>query len=558
MDQIRKQVDRARRRLWAELFFGRLVKCWFVALLVATIAVAVPKVMTIENLPAQWSAWWLGGAVALGLVVALAWTMIRGRSEFDAAVEIDRRFDLKERVASSLSLPSEAIETPAGRALVQDAERAIRRLDIDEQFRIRVGRSAWLPLVPALVALVLVGFVDNKAAQSAANPAVAALSPKVLTNTTKQLRKKLTDIAKKPAKKGLKDAQALLLEMDKELQKLEKQTKPVDRRQVMVRFNNLAKQLAERREKLGGTNELKRQLAGMKDLGNGPADKMAEAMKSGNWDQANQELKKLAEKLKTGKLDEASRKQLAEQLKRMEQKLAEAAAQRQQAIEDLQKQIEDQKRSGNLAKAGELQQKLDRMMRQQKQAQQLQQMAQQMAQAQQALEKGDQQAAAESMAQMMQQMQQMQAEMDANSAEAEMLNMAMEQLEASKESMACENCEGAGCSECQGGLNEEMSDRGRFSDFADGAAIGAAGRRAEERTDTGFRNSQVKQNPRQGAAVITGEADGPTIRGDVREAIRQEMEAAEAADADALVIEQMPKTQRENAEDYFNRFREGE
>jgi hypothetical protein len=558
MDQILKQVDRARRRLWVELFFSRLVKCWFAALLVATIAVAVPKLVAIEGLPAQWSAWWLGGSVAAGLGVALVWTMIRGRTEFDAAVEIDRRFDLKERVASSLSLPSEARETPAGQALVHDAERAIRRLDIDERFRIRVGRGAWLPLAPALVALLLVGFVDNKAAQSAANPTVAALSPKVLSNTTKKLRNKLNDIAKKPPKKGLKDAQALLLEMDKELQKLEKADKPVDRKQVMVRFNNLAKQLAERREKLGGTNELKRQLAGMKDLGNGPADKMAEAMKSGDWNKASQELQKLADQLKAGKLDEASRRQLAEQLKRMEQKLAEASAQRQQAIEDLQKQIEQQKRNGNLAKAGEMQQKLDRMMRQQKQAQQLQQMAQQMAQAQQALEKGDQQAAAESMAQMMQQMQQMQAEMDANSAESEMLNMAMEQLEASKESMACESCEGEGCSECQGGLNQQMRQGGGYNDFADGAAEGAAGRRAEERTDTGFRNSQVKQNPRQGAAVITGEADGPTIRGNVREAVREEMEAAEADDSEALVIEQMPKTQRENAEDYFNRFRDGE
>jgi hypothetical protein len=336
MDQIRKQVDRARRRLWTELFFGRLVKCWFVALLVATIAVAVPKLVAIEGLPAQWSAWWLGGAVAAGLVVALAWTMIRGRTEFEAAVEIDRRFDLKERVASSLSLPSEALATPAGQALVQDAERAIRRLDIDERFRIQVGRGAWLPLAPALVALLLVGFVDNKAAQSAANPAAAALSPKVITNTTKQLRKKLTDIAKKPPKKGLKDAEALFLEMDKELAKLEKETKPVDRMQVMVRVNNLAKQLAERREKLGGAEELKRQLAGMKDLGNGPAAKMAEAMKNGDWDQANQELQKLAERLKAGKLDATSRRQLAEQLKQMEQKLAEASGQRQQAIENLQ------------------------------------------------------------------------------------------------------------------------------------------------------------------------------------------------------------------------------
>src|SRR5262245_27741359 len=134
MDQIRKQVDRARRRLWVELFLSRLVKCCFFTLLAAVIAIAVPRVVAIENLPAQWDAWWLGGAAALGALVALTWTLVRGRSELDAAMEIDRRFDLKERVASSLSLPSDALETEAGRALLADAERAVRRLEIDERF----------------------------------------------------------------------------------------------------------------------------------------------------------------------------------------------------------------------------------------------------------------------------------------------------------------------------------------------------------------------------------------------------------------------------------------
>ena len=126
MDQIRKQVDRARRRLWLELLLGRLVKCWFVALAGAVIAIAVPKVIAIDGLPAQWAEMWLGGAVGAGLLVAFAWTLIRGRSELEAAMEIDRRFDLKERVASSLSLPPEAAETPAGRALVADAVRCVR------------------------------------------------------------------------------------------------------------------------------------------------------------------------------------------------------------------------------------------------------------------------------------------------------------------------------------------------------------------------------------------------------------------------------------------------
>src|SRR5688500_18022764 len=159
---IRKQVARARRRLWTELFLNRLIRCWFVTLLIAAIAIAVPRLIAIQNLPAEWTAWWMGSAIGAGLLIALVWTWVRGRSELDAAMEIDRRFGLKERIASSLSLTEEEASTPAGNALINDALRSIGRLEIGEHFRINLGRSAWLPLGPALLALLLVGFVDNK------------------------------------------------------------------------------------------------------------------------------------------------------------------------------------------------------------------------------------------------------------------------------------------------------------------------------------------------------------------------------------------------------------
>ena len=57
----------------------------------------------------------------MGFLFALTWTLIRHRSPIDAAIEIDRRFDLRERVASSLSLRPEEQSSEAGRAVVNDA-----------------------------------------------------------------------------------------------------------------------------------------------------------------------------------------------------------------------------------------------------------------------------------------------------------------------------------------------------------------------------------------------------------------------------------------------------
>src|SRR3990170_1369242 len=104
MDQLRQQVARARRRLVLEQFVGRMVWCLLAALTVAAIAVAVPRLVAIENLPANWDMAWFLGAIGGGFLIAAVWTFISSRSQFDAAIEIDRRFELRERVASSLSL----------------------------------------------------------------------------------------------------------------------------------------------------------------------------------------------------------------------------------------------------------------------------------------------------------------------------------------------------------------------------------------------------------------------------------------------------------------------
>ena len=106
MDQLHEQVARARRRLVLEQFLTHAVWCIFVALMIATVAIALPRLIAIHSLPSRWDAICLVSALGCGLAAAIVWTYLRSRSPIDAAVEIDRRFDLRERVASSLSLVS--------------------------------------------------------------------------------------------------------------------------------------------------------------------------------------------------------------------------------------------------------------------------------------------------------------------------------------------------------------------------------------------------------------------------------------------------------------------
>ena len=156
MDQLREQVARARRRLVLEQFLGRLVWCLLAAFTLAAIAVAVPRVLVVDNLPVNWDNAWLLGALVTGVLSAGAWTLVRSRSPLDAAIEIDRRFELRERVASSLSLAPEEQKSEVGRAVVNDAVRAVSRIEVDEKFRVKLDRRAWWPLVPAAIVFVLV------------------------------------------------------------------------------------------------------------------------------------------------------------------------------------------------------------------------------------------------------------------------------------------------------------------------------------------------------------------------------------------------------------------
>ena len=361
MDQIREQVKRAQRRLSLELFVNRLLRCWFVALVLAVVAIAVPKFWSIghlfaNGLPANWSLGCAIAGVVAGLAFALAWTWLRGRSELEAAVEIDRRYGLKERVASSLSLTPNDAETDAGKALLTDAMRAVGRIDVDEKFKIRFQQRAWLPVVPALLAIVLAVFVDNQDAQSSVDPKPPTLTKEQHDNATKKLRERLEKRRKEAAKKGLKDAEGLFRELEKQTEKMA-EAKDADRKDSLVKINDLAKQLEKRRQQLGGQQQLKKQFEKLNNMNKGPADKMVDAMKKGDFKAAQQELQKLKQQLENGKLDKQAKEELQQQLKQIQQKLNEAKEARQQAMDNLKKQIEQQKQQGNLSKAGELQAK---------------------------------------------------------------------------------------------------------------------------------------------------------------------------------------------------------
>ena len=554
MEALEKQVRRARRRLMLQSLGAKLAWCWFVALLVAAAAIGAGKLWVPPVPQEAWAAIWLTSALAGGLMAAAAWTALRRQSSLAAALELDRRCGLKERVSSTLALDSATRETEIGQALLRDAEQRVRGVDVAERFRLRLDRRALLPLVSAALAFALAALVPVRAPQAPAKVASRQTLP--IKQATKALVKRLEAQKKEAAEKGLPEAEAIA-KLEEGVKKLS-ETKQNDRKQTLLELNDLVKDAQARREELAGSADLKKQLAALKNLQQGPAEALGQALKNGDLDKALKEIENLKQQMAAGKLDAKAQKALAEQLDQLQQQLAQKAEVHKKLTEQLKEQVEAARRSGNQEAADKLQEQLDKLAAQKSQTDKMGAMAAQLKQAAECLGEGDCEKAGEALGQLGEQLAGMQDSLQ----EMESLDVALEGVAECKKSMACQNCQGEGCGQCQG--DEWKKTFGELDPFSrrrgGGKGIGVGlgpGPGKDTNPDGKFYDSAVKQQPGRGAAKVIGEADGPNRKGNVREEIQTEFSTAEQNTADALSEQRLPRDYRDHAQKYFDALREG-
>ncbi len=561
MDAIKQQVMRARRRLVVQQFMSLLPWTLFAALLAAAAAIAVPKIWPLAVTSDAAGSWtwvlsWSGGALVVGLAVAAVWTWVVRRSAIDAAMEIDHRFGLKERVSSALALDSEQYDSEAGRALLDDAARRVARVDVSEQFGVSVRWTAALPLVPA-IALLLVLLLPNAVRQQVeAATDETIVETEAIKQANERLKKQLEEQRKQAEEKGLEEAKALFEKLEAQLAKLN-QKDQLDRKEALIQINDLKKELDKRRDKLGDSEQLKeqlkRQLNELATTETGPADRLAQAMKEGDFQKALDELNKLKDKIGEGELSDEDKEKLAKQVEQIKQKISDMAKAHDDAKKDLEQQIQQKIASGQLGEAADLQQKLDQFNKQQKQMDSLQKMSDKLGQCSQCLAQGNGQQAAQQLQGAAEELQALANDMQ----ELESLEFLTDQIAQAKDALNCPNCQGAGCEQCQG--EGGLGGQGKGDGDGDGMGEGQGhGERPEEQTDTGTYESQVRGKPQPGEVVRGGDADGPNVVGRSVQEVRQAIEAKAQSTDDPQVNVKLPRNQRDHAKQYFERFREGE
>lgn len=548
MDEIRHQVGKAHRRLVTQQFLNIFAWCLFAGLMVMAIGLIIPKVWYVAVDPQVWMISWIAAPLLLAVGIAGVWTYVARSAPLDAAIELDIRYGLKERVSSTLSLAPEELDSEAGQALVDDATHRVKRIDVRDEFGVGLDRKFALVGLP--LAIIITALLLNNADPTKAN---AANSNQLSAQQKKDMEEIGKRIIAKMEKKKTKDPNEKKLdEADLELKaKTEKvfsditKKKEFDPKKTLVKLSDLTKELEKRREKFGGADKMKKQMENMKNIDQGPAEKIAKAVKDGDLQKAVDEIKKLEKKMRDEGLNENEKKQLEKQLDQLQKNMQKMVDDHKQAKQDLQQQIQQKMANGDQKGAEKLQQKLDQMQMMNEQMQQMEQMAQQMGQCKECMGKQANGEAADQMKKMAQQLQKMQDELD----QLEQLDEMLDDIQIAKQ--ACANCqggEGKGAKPGQGngkGNGQKNGQPGRGM----GAGQGK-GERPEEENKTNFYNSEVDGDPR--SAVIVGVAGGPNKAGVSRESLKEAVAAGLSKDTDPISDQRLPKNQFNQTKDYFN------
>lgn len=549
---IERAVRTARRRLILQAFLNRLAVGWAVALLFA-LGWLLAEPWLFDAPPARLK--WLvaGGFVAVATLAAVVLALRAAPTAFAAALELDARFGLKERVTTALGLRPHEVDTPAGTAVVADAAERVSPLAVRSKFPVHIPRqSLAVPTLVGALALAAVFYHPNTARTEAPDPAaagpkptapVAAASPDP-KKPVPPARPKPTDRTDRTDKsEKLKDLEAELDRMrdkhaaDPDRDKPEKQREKVA--DLTALEDKLKKFTEEKIDKLARAEQQLRELNKLKrdpEFADGPAKELNDALAKGDLKKAQEAVDELGKKVREKKLDKEDEEKLARQLARMKDQTEQMARnkEREQKLKDL---IDKAKKEGRDAES--LERELGELKQEAKESgQALEELAQRLEKARAAAEKGDLEQLANELEAAGKELKNMEGDLK----DIEDVGEYLQRLKGEK-AAACKGCEGEG--KCKG-MGEKDSD-----EWNNGGT--GAGRRPENKdAQTSSQDERLRglfdpRGKKSYGGSTKGQAFNKRTTADLGTEIREAVqEAPQAADGQRL-----PRDARDAVREYF-------
>jgi hypothetical protein len=373
-----RQLARVRRRLFLQTLLQKLAWCWLGSLVCAAgWFLAEPYAVDDAAPSLRWMI--ASGLLGTGAVLAIVLALLGMPSRVEAALAFDERFNLKERVTTTLALDQTTLASPAGQALITDVHSRIGPLRVRERFPVRIPRIAAMLPVGAAVLVILAFFYKAALTPSQAdNDQALADSPVAKA----QIEKALRPLQRKPVQKpGDRPKSEELQRLESELDKLAQKPHETKEqaRELVKDLTNAEDEVRKRQKQLADrVDTLKEQMKqaerlSKQDKKDGPAKKLDKALDQGDLKkareeaerlgkqlQADEEVSRLRKKVKEDKLTEEQKQELREQL----EKLKDQELSREQK-EQMEKQLQDIKgKIERLTRSDEAKERLRELQRQ--------------------------------------------------------------------------------------------------------------------------------------------------------------------------------------------------
>jgi hypothetical protein len=528
---LHRQLARVSRRLFLQGFFDVLAWCWAGALALSAVWLLVEPLIPWER--PDWVQWAVpAGIGAASTLLAVVLAVLRAPDRLSAALTLDERFGLKERVTTSLTLDVHTASLPAGQALLADTAEHVAGLDVGERFPVRMRWNAVLVPLAGIALAAVIFFYDPTRTQATTGTGDESKQPvvnkeevekKIEETKKKSLTKKQAD--KPKPEKGdpfddelqkilskKHDTQEEVRDRFKEVTELKEKIKK-DQDDLKDRAQALKDQLQQLNKNAGGDNK------------DGPAKEMQKALEKGDFKKAQEELEKLRKKMedKENPLTDKEKEQLQKQLENMKEQIKRAAD-----PEEAKKALEQLKRDGKIDqeqfdKAMErVKKNADRMSPSDKQ--QLEEMADALKAADQALKDGDSEKASDALKRAGDALRKTDELMDMQENDQEQLD----QLE-----------------DLQRAFRQGM-----------GPGIGAGRRPESEPHQTSSYTSKLKgQHDNKGAQELTGYAPGTSFKKKSSAEIAGEIKQASQDAPGTIEQQRIPRAASDMARGYFENIR---
>lgn len=555
MSHLELTIRRARRRLWINRISAGLFLCLGIVTLIFGVLLLVGRLYDFR-LPY----WWIGSVmVAVGAAVAFISALPGTITAESAAASLDQSAGLRERISSAWYCRQSG--DPFAQAVVAGAEELSSSLHVPKHVPWERPKRWWLPAVGIALAcatfLISPGMLKSEA--SKATDDLAAHTQETRTVVQKKLRevKQLAEgtEALDELKADLGNLDAIpAAQLEKPGQIRHEAVKKLDKLEDVIR----AKRSADQFESMP---QLQKMLRGLQvpQSSEAPTDKLAQALRDGDFKTAKDEVQAIKDQLATLKSDSdkelvqktaqqldqlakqleklASNQELAKQLAKagIDEETAKRLLERlsKQDLDQIKKQLEE---SGlNKAQAEKL---ANQLQSKQQAGQKGQELAQALKQAAKGMAGG--QAGAEAQSGLSDAAQQL--------SELEMLEQEMNQLESAMAAVQSARQDiGKGGRGNQPGDKPGDSPRG----MGEQMGIGRGGIAPTEQTSTAFKTERAKVQTTKGAIVGQFLVDGEQVRGQASKAIEDVVSAAERDASDLVYRDRIPRQYHKAVRNYF-------